>query len=138
MSKTHKEVIRIWVEEAINKGNLSVLDELAHPNYVYRSPDEELHGPQAIKDFLTAFRAAFPDLKVRIDDLIVTDEKVVDCFTLTGTHQSDFMGIPATGKPVKVNGIVISRFEEGKVIEEWELFDQLAMFQQLGIVSLPT
>ena len=138
MSKTHKEVIRIWVEEAINKGNLSVLDELAHPNYVYRSPDEELHGSQAIKDFLTAFRAAFPDLKVRIDDLVTTDNKAVDCFTLTGTHQGDFMGIAATGKPVKVNGIVISRFEEGKVIEEWELLDQLAMFQQLGIVSLPT
>lgn len=138
MSEAHKEVIRTWVEEAINNGNLSVLDELAHPDYVYRSPDEELHGPQAIKALIAAFRAALPDLKVHIDDLVVEDDKAVDCFTLTGTHQGDFMGIAATGKPVKVNGIVISRFEEGKVIEEWELLDQLAMFQQLGIVSLPT
>ena len=138
MSEAHKEVIRTWVEEAINNGNLSVLDELAHPDYVYRSPDEELHGPQAIKALIAAFRAAFPDLKVHIDDLVIADDKAVDCYTLTGTHQGDFMGIAATGKPVKVNGIVISRFEEGKVIEEWELLDQLAMFQQLGIVSLPT
>ena len=92
MSEAHKEVIRIWVEEAINKGNLSVLDEVAHPNYVYRSPSEELHGPEAIKGFFAAFRAAFPDLKLRIDDLVIEGDKAVNCFTITGTHKGDFMG----------------------------------------------
>ena len=135
MSEAHKKVIRIWVEEVFNKGNLSVLDELAHPNYVYRSPNEELHGPQAIKEFIATFHAAFPDLKLRIDDLVVNGNKAVVCFTLTGTHEGDFMGIAATGKPVTVNGMVLSRFEEGKIIEEWEILDELTLLQQLGVVT---
>lgn len=47
------------------------------------------------------------------------------------------MGIAATGRQVKVNGMVLSRFEDGKIVEEWEILDQLTMFQQLGVVSLP-
>jgi len=138
MSETQKEIIRIWVEEVINKGNLTVLDEIAHPKYVYRSPSEELHGPEAIKGLIAMFRAAFPDLKTRIDDLVIEGNKAIYCVTITGTHKGDFMGIAATGKQVKVNAMVLSRFEEGKIIEEYEILDQLALFQQLGVVSLPT
>ena len=137
MSKAHKEVIRILVEEAINKGNLSVLDELALSNYVYRSGSETLHGPEAVKGLIAAYRAAFPDLKMRIDDLVSEGDKTVNCFTITGTHQGNFMGIAATGKQVEIKGVVLSRFDTGKIIEEWEILDQLAMFQQLGVVSLP-
>lgn len=138
MSDAQREVIRTWVEEVINKGNLSALDEIAHPEYVYRSPDEELHGVNAIKDFFAMFRSAFPDLYLQIDDLVLEGDKSVNCFTLTGTHEGDFMGIAATGNPVKVHGMVLSRFKDGKIIEEWEVMDQLALFQQIGVVSLPT
>ena len=58
--------------------------------------------------------------------------------TLTGTHEGDLMGIPATGKQLKFHGMVLSRFEEGKIIEEWEILDMLSMFQPLGVVSLPS
>jgi steroid delta-isomerase-like uncharacterized protein len=126
-----------FIDEVINNGNFSVLNELIHPNYVYRSPDQELHGVEGIKDLFTAYRAAFPDLNIEIDDLVAADEKVVISFTLTGTHKDDLMGIAATDKQVKVHGVVMSRFEDGKIIEEWEILDQLTMFQQLGIVSLP-
>jgi steroid delta-isomerase-like uncharacterized protein len=137
MSENHKEAIRNWVEDVINKGNLSVVDKVIHPDYVYRSPAEELRGPQAIISFIATFRAAFPDLKLRIDDLLVDGGKTVIFFTLTGTHQGNFMGIAATGKHVTVNGTVLSRFEEGKIIEEFEILDQLAMYQQLGVISMP-
>ena len=137
MSKVHEEVMRRFVEEVINNGNFSVLGELIQPNYVYRSPDQELHGPEGIRDLFTAYRVAFPDLNVTIDDLVAADEKVVISFTLNGTHKGDLMGIAATDKQVKVHGVVISRFEEGKIVEEWEILDQLTMYQQLGIVSLP-
>ena len=70
MSKTHEEVMRRFIEEVINNGNFSVLSDLLHPNYVYRSPDQELHGPEGIKDLFTAYRAAFPDLNIKIDDLV--------------------------------------------------------------------
>jgi steroid delta-isomerase-like uncharacterized protein len=137
LSKAHEEVMRRFIDEVINNGNFSVLNELIHPNYVYRSPDQELHGVEGIKDLFTAYRAAFPDLNIEIDDLVAADEKVVISFTLTGTHKDDLMGIAATDKQVKVHGVVMSRFEDGKIIEEWEILDQLTMFQQLGIVSLP-
>jgi steroid delta-isomerase-like uncharacterized protein len=138
LSKAHEEVMRRFIEEVVNNGNFSVLSELIHPNYVYRSPDQEFYGPEGLKGFFTAYRAAFPDLKIEIDDLVAADEKVVISFSLTGTHKDDLMGIAATDKQVKVHGIVMSRFEEGKIIEEWEILDQLTMFQQLGIVSLPS
>lgn len=137
MSENHKEVIRNWIEEAINNGNLSVVDKVIHPDYVYRSPAEELRGPQPIKSFIATFRAAFSNLKLRIDELLDDGDKTVVFFTLSGTHHGDFMGIPATGKHMTVNGTVLSRFEEGKIIEEWEILDQLAMYQQLGVISMP-
>ena len=137
MSKAHEEVMRRFIEEVINNGNFSILGELIHPHYVYRSPDQELHGSEGLKGLFTTYHAAFPNLNVEIDDLVGADEKVVISFTLTGTHKGDLMGIPATDKQVKVHGVIMSRFEEGKIVEEWEILDQLTMFQQLGIVSLP-
>jgi len=137
MSEDHEEVMRRFVEEVINNGDFSVLEEVLHPNYVYRSPGQELYGPESLKDLFAAYRTTFPDLNVEIDDLVVSGDKVVISITLTGTHEGDLMGIAATGKQVKINGMVLSRFEDGKIVEEWELLDQLTMLQQLGIVSLP-
>ncbi|MDH3691961.1 MAG: ester cyclase [Gammaproteobacteria bacterium] len=138
MSEANEEVMRRFVEEVINNGDYSVLGDLVHPNYVYRSPDQELHGPEALKGLFTAYRTAFPDLNTGIDDLVVGGDKAVISITLTGTHEGDLMGIAATGKKVKVHAMVLSRFEDGKIVEEWEILDMLAMFQQLGVVSLPT
>ena len=129
--------MRRFVAEVLNKGNFDVVDEIVHPNYVYRSPDEELHGTEALKAFLAGYRAAFPDLRMAIDELVVADDKAVIFFTLTGTHEGQLMGIPPTGKEMRVHGVVRSRFEDGKIVEEWEVLDQLAMLTQLGVVSLP-
>jgi steroid delta-isomerase-like uncharacterized protein len=130
--------MRRFVAEVLNKGNFDVVDEIIHPNYVYRSPDEELHGTEALKAFLAGYHAAFPDLRMAIDELVVADDKAVIFFTLTGTHEGQLMGIPPTGKGMRVHGVVRSRFEDGKIVEEWEVLDQLAMLTQLGVVSLPT
>ena len=137
MSDANEKVMRRFVEEVINNGDYSVLGELIHPNYVYRSPDQELHGPDALEGLFTAYRTAFPDLNTEIDDLITAGDKAVISITLTGTHEGDLMGIAATGKQVKVHGMVLSRFEDGKIVDEWEILDMLAMFQQLGVISLP-
>ena len=127
--------MRRFVEEVINNGDYSVLGDLIHPNYVYRSPDQELHGPAAIVGLLTAYRTAFPDLNTEIDDLVIAGDKAVISITLTGTHEGDLMGIVATGKRVEVHGMVLSRFEDGKIVDEWEILDMLAMFQQLGVIK---
>jgi steroid delta-isomerase-like uncharacterized protein len=137
MSETNETVICRFIGEVINNGDFSVLDELVQPNYVYRSPDQELDGPEALKGLLAAYRTAFPDLNVKIDDLVNGGDKVVISVTFTGTHEGDLMGISPTGKTVKINGMILSHFQDGKIVEEWEILDMLAMFQQLGVVSIP-
>lgn len=137
MANTYQTIIRRYIEEVINNGNFFVADELVHPDYVFGSPSEEFHGLDGLKGFIGMFRQAFPDLRVQVDDVATEENKTVTCFTLTGTHRGELMGIPATGKPVNVHGMILSRFKAGKIIEEWEVLDQLALFQQLGVVSLP-
>jgi steroid delta-isomerase-like uncharacterized protein len=137
MSQANEEAMRRFVEEVINKADFRVLDEVIHPNYVFRAPGQELQGLESLKALFTAYRTAFPDLHLEIDDLLIAGDKAAMSFALTGTHEGDLMGIAATGKQVKVNGMTLSRFEDGKIAEEWEILDQLTLFQQLGILSLP-
>jgi steroid delta-isomerase-like uncharacterized protein len=138
MLEANEIVMRRFVEEVINEGQYSALPVLVHPHYVYRSPEQELRGADALKDLFTAYRTGLPDLNTSIDNLVVSGDKVVISVTLTGTHEGDLMGIPSTGKQLKIHGMVLSRFEDGKIIEEWEILDMLSMFQQLGVVSLPS
>ncbi len=83
------------------------------------------------------FRAAFPDLNITIDDQVSEGDKVVTRYTFRGTHKGDLMGIAPTGKQVTTIGISIERFVDGKVVERWEVFDQLGMMTQLGVVPPP-
>jgi steroid delta-isomerase-like uncharacterized protein len=136
MLQSNEKTIRRLVDEVINKQHLAVIDEIIHPDYVHRTPGGELHGRQALRELLTAYQTALPDLHVKIDELVCTDNKAVLFFTLSGTHEDELMGIPATGKQVSINGMTRSYIENGQIIEEWELLDQLTMFQQLGIVSM--
>jgi steroid delta-isomerase-like uncharacterized protein len=138
MSDINATIVRRFVDEIINNGNYAVLRELIHPDYVYRSPDQELYGPAALEDLFTAYRTGIPDLAATIDELIVSGDSVVISITLSGTHTGNLMGIPATGNPLSVHGMVRSRLQEGKIIEEWEILDMLGMFQQLGVISFPS
>lgn len=136
MSQANEKTIRRFVDEVINNECFAVIDDIIHPDYIYRTPGQELHGRHALRELLTTYRAALPDLQVKIDDLICTDDKAVLLFTLCGTHENELMGIPATGKQVNINGMTCSHFDNGQIIEEWELLDQLTMLQQLDIVSI--
>ena len=138
MSDTNETVVRRFVDEVINNGNYSAIGELVHPSYVYRSPDQELRGQEALEGLFTDYRAGLPDLSASIDDLVASGDKVVISISLSGTHTGDLMGMPATGKPIAVHAMVLSRLEGGKIVEEWEVLDMLGMFQQLGVVSLPS
>ena len=138
MSEQNNEaVVRRFVGEVINDGDYAVLPELVSSDYVYRSPGQELRGHKALEALFNAYRSGLPDLKVTIDDLIESANKVVISITLTGAHTGDLMGIPATGRQLAVQGMVLTRFEDGRIAEEWEILDMLGLFQQLGVVSFP-
>jgi steroid delta-isomerase-like uncharacterized protein len=128
-------LIRTLIDEAFNKGNFSVLKDVIHPEYQYWSTDSQLKGIGQLTEFIKAFRNAFPDLSIQIDDLFSSDDRSCTAFTLRGTHEEDFFGIPATKKSVEVRGMVMSRFKDNKISEDWEILDNLGFYQQLGIVS---
>jgi steroid delta-isomerase-like uncharacterized protein len=131
----HERMVRRFIDEVVNRGDTSALDEIVHPDYVFRSPGEELRGRGGLTALLNGYREAFPDLRIEIDGLLAADDATVLEFTLTGTHRGELLGISATGRRVKVNGMVRSRFRDGMIAEEWEVLDQFSLFEQLGIVG---
>lgn len=106
------------------------------------APDVEIHnalptsttGVQAMKEVFVALHHGFPDLRVRIDDLLQDGDKVVARQTVTGTNLGEFMGLPPTGRPVTYTEIFIFRFSQGRVAETWGVVDLLSQRRQLGLI----
>ena len=82
--------------------------------------------------FMRTFTAAFPDAKIVIEDSVSEGDTVASRWTITGTHQGDFQGVPPTGRPITMKGIDFSRVVDGRIAEHWAQFDVLAVMQQIG------
>ena len=133
-TEDNKALERRVFEEVLNKGNLALVDELFSPDNVVHTSTGPVHGSEGFKQFVNMYLSAFPDLQFTIEDMVAEGDKVVTRYTARGTHRGDLQGIPPTGKPATVTGIVISRYEGGKSVEGWLEFDALGMMQQLGVV----
>lgn len=131
----NKTKTRRFMEEAFNKGNMNVIDELLAPNFVDHNPFPGYPpGLEGIRQGIAELRKGFPDLRFSIDDLLADGDKVVIRSTMTGTNKGAFMGTPATGKQIKVAAIDIVRITGGKAVEHWGITQDLEMMQQLGLV----
>ena len=120
--------------EAVNSGDVDVFDDLVAPNSVDHDPAPgQQPGPEGYKAFFTEMRTAFPDLQVDVETMVADDDQVAFAYTLTGTHQGPFQGHEATGRTVKVRGMQISRFAEGKMTERWGSTDEVGILTQLGL-----
>jgi steroid delta-isomerase-like uncharacterized protein len=138
MSAENKAIIRHMLTEVLSGGKLALLDKLLSPDYVDHNPFPGLPPTrEGIKQTVAMLREAFPDLQIIIEDLIAEGDKVVSRQTLLGTHKSQFMGIPPTGKRVTWTQILIFRIADNKIVEEWSERDQMGMMQQLGVVPAP-
>ena len=136
MSVEHnKALIYRLYDEALNKGNLDVVDEIIAPNYVRHGLAPGVPpGPESTKQVFVAMRTAFPDLHTIVEPMIGEADKVAAQLTHTGTHNGNFRGIAPTGKHVTVTTIGIYRFAGNKLEEAWIQMDELGMLQQLGVV----
>ncbi len=126
---------RRWFDELWNKKNTAIIYELMSPNGVavgQDMPGVEIRGPRAFEEFFNRLHGAFPDMKLKLEDIFGVDDKVVIRWSATMTHTGDTLGMPATHRPVSVGGISIAQFENGKIIRGWDNWDQLAMMQQLS------
>lgn len=128
-------LVRRFVEEIFNQGKLEVAEEILAPGYVHHDPttSEFGSGIEGFKQMISVYRQAF-DLKIVLEDQIVTEEKVVDRWVGHGTHRGEFMGMAPTGKTISTTGISIHRIADGKIAETWNNYDAFGTFQQLGIV----
>jgi steroid delta-isomerase-like uncharacterized protein len=125
--------------EAANTGDSEFLfhtiDELVAPDAVIRTPlPIEATGPDALKQVWAMLLRTYPDIRLRVEDLIAEGDKVVGRTTVTGTHQGEFMGVAPTGKSVTYNEIFIFRFADGRVVETWGVVDVYAQMKQIGVI----
>lgn len=127
--------------DLFKKGDLAAADEILAADFVNHGaglPPELATGPEGAKRFAQAIRAGFGDeVNISHEDVIVHGDRVVIRWTASGTHKGDLLGVPATGKPVKITGIDIFRVKDGKLAELWQNWDQLQMLQQVGAVPEP-
>jgi len=123
---------RSW--EIVSQRNPDLIEEYYPPDFVWHEPDRDIRGYEQAKQFVSTFFEAFPDISITIDDVIAEGDKVVSRYTIRGTHQVETQEFgPPTGRQMELEGITIHRFEDGKIVEEWERYDNLSALQQLGI-----
>ena len=137
MSERNKALLRRGIDEVWHQGKLSVVDELTAANCVFNDPSlpgGKVTGPEAYKQVVQMYRAAFPDLHISINDQVAEGDKLVTRWTATGTHKGALMGIAPTGKRSTVTGISVEHYKDGKAAAAWNNWDTLGMLQQLGVV----
>jgi len=128
----HQTIIRRYLDEAWNKGNVDIIDELMAPNYARYMGTATPLNREGQKQRILGFRRGFPDLHLTLEDIFATGDRVGFRMLLRGTHQGEFMRIAPTSKRVEVVAIDMARFVDGKVVDQWGQTDTLGLLQQLG------
>jgi len=132
-------VIRRYFEQLFNQGELELIPELLHPDYVNHSPGwpDLPRGRDGVRLVVQTLRRGLPDLHYRIDDLVGGPECVATRTTLTGTHRGELFGLPATGRSISVSQMTFEHFCEGRIIAHHRLTDELSLLRQLGALPNP-
>ena len=136
-AEENKALIRRW-GELWNAGDAAAIAALVTPDYVRHDPNgPEVRGPDAERQLVELYRAAFPDLRFTIEHLVAEGDLVVAHLTVRGTHRGELLGIPPTGTPITLAAMELYRIRDGKVAEQWVALDALGLLQQLGAVPTP-
>jgi steroid delta-isomerase-like uncharacterized protein len=131
----NKAAVRACFENA-SRGNFAALDEILTADYLLHP--EEVRGADGLKDMVQGYRDALSGLKVKIDQQFSDGDYVATRYTITGTHDGELMGAPPSGNDVSFTGITISRCEDGRIAEEWELTDVASLLGQIGALPALT
>jgi len=136
VSEANKTLMKRFVTEYQTGDDQAVLVELMAPDIVDHSALPGFPpGRDGVKALFDAFHAAFEGFRAEIHDQVAEDDRVVTRKTFHGRHQGEFMGAPATGRQISLDVIDIVRIADGRIVEHWNLVDQLGLLRQLGVVS---
>jgi steroid delta-isomerase-like uncharacterized protein len=133
-------LMRRWFQEVWNEGKTETIHELLAPDAIAigeLEDGQELHGTADFVPFVKNLRGAFPDMKLKVEDVFGAEDRVVLRWSGTMTHSGNHLGLPATGKVVRITGITIARIRDGKIIAGWDNWDQLGMLKQVGAYASP-
>jgi steroid delta-isomerase-like uncharacterized protein len=139
VSEHNKVLARRNIEEVWNQGKIAVIEELIAHNAIFHDPNVpggEFAEPEGYRQFVSIYRSAFPDLHFTIHDQVAEGETVVTRWSASGTNNGTLMGTAATHKHAIVQGVDINRYENGKIVEGWIIYDMLGLLQQLGVEPL--
>jgi len=127
---TAVRLIDIW-----NTRELDFVDEVIDSSYEYHDPNtpDLGKGPEGYKARLKLYETAFPDMRFSVDEVLAEGDRVLLRWQASGTHTGDLQGIPATGKATSGPGMSILHFRNGKVIDDFCIWDTLGMLRQLGV-----
>ena len=136
MSADNKAIVTRFFEEVCNGRKLDVADEIFAANHIYHDPASPGigPGPAGIKQLTTMYQTAYQDAHWAVVETLTAGDTVITRWTGSGTNTGSLMGMPPTGKKVRVDGIWMHRISGGKIVESWNAWDTLGMLQQLGIV----
>ena len=136
--QSNSNVVRRFIEEVLNQGKVDAAGQFFWEDMVEQVPlPGQGPGLEGLKDVLRGLRSSFPDMHWSVQEQIVEGDKVLSRFEWKGTHRGLFLGVPATDRPVSVWGMVIDRFEGGKIKETRIIMDTLGLMMQLGMVLPP-
>ena len=130
-----KAIIMRYAEEVFNNGDLGAVDTYIDAGYLRHDPGLPftVQGPEGIKQMVSAYRTAFPDIHLEPVSIVADGGRVAAHWSVRGTHQGDLMGIPPTGKSIHIPAIEIFSLAGDKIVEQWVVVDNTAMLQQLGV-----
>jgi steroid delta-isomerase-like uncharacterized protein len=138
LTQNNSAIIRRFIEETINQGQIDSAVQFAWEDVVEQVPfPGQGPGLEGLKDILRVMMAAFPDLYFSVEEQIAEGDKVVTRFEWTGTHRGEFLGVAATGRSVKVWGVVIDRLESGRIKDTRIIMDTLGLMMQFGVFPPP-
>ena len=136
---TNEEIVRSACRVVWSDGDLSRIGEFYAEDFQAHYPRTDWgSGLEGARKLAAGIREAFPDYREQIDELIDAGDRIIVRLTIRGTHQGAFGGVPATGRAVEFTDVTICRVENGRIVEQSGLSDHLSLYQQLGLIELPS
>jgi len=129
--EANKELARRFFEEVWNQGSDAAIDAYLTVHTVGNDPGFGT-GREAFRSQWRRWRTAFPDIHFAVDDVIAEGDRVVTRWTLTGTHEGEFLGVPPSGVTVRVSGMSLDRLENGQIVAGFDCWDELGLHRQIG------
>jgi predicted ester cyclase len=131
----NKKIVDAFIQELFTAGDPTAVDRYLDPGFVDHDPTVPgTSGPDTMRQAEAMIRAALPDWRSELDDLVGEGDIVVERFTASGTHTGPLWGVPPTGKRLVLPGINIFRLVDGVIVERWGRVDEAGLLRQLGLV----